>query len=61
MDTYPICVYDVYRIYNVGMTSKELIKALEMDGCCGAQKALIMFLITPIKLDISPFLTPKRI
>jgi hypothetical protein len=54
-------VYDVYRIYNVGMTSKELIKALEMDGCCGAQKALIMFLITPIKLGISLFLTPKRI
>jgi len=44
------------------MKSKELIKALEKDGWyCGAQKALIMFLITPIKLGISPFLTPKRI
>ena len=32
MDTYPICVYDVYRIYNSGMNSKELIKALEKDG-----------------------------
>ena len=32
MDTYPICVYDVYKIYNVGMNSKELIKLLEKDG-----------------------------
>ena len=32
MDTIPICVYDVYKIYNVLMNSKELIKALEKDG-----------------------------
>lgn len=32
MDTWPICVYDVYRIYNSQMNSKELIKALEKDG-----------------------------
>jgi len=32
MDTYPICVYDVYIIDNVGMNSKELIEALEKDG-----------------------------
>jgi predicted RNA binding protein YcfA (HicA-like mRNA interferase family) len=25
-------VYDVYRIYNLRMNSKELIKALEKDG-----------------------------
>jgi predicted RNA binding protein YcfA (HicA-like mRNA interferase family) len=25
-------VYDVYRIYNSGMNSKELIKTLEKDG-----------------------------
>lgn len=32
MDTNPICVYDVYRIYNSRMNGKELIKALEKDG-----------------------------
>jgi len=32
MDTCHICVYDVYRIYNLGMNSKELIKALEKGG-----------------------------
>lgn len=32
MDTTQICVYDVYRIYNSWMNSKELIKALEKDG-----------------------------
>ena len=32
MDTIPICVYDVYRIYNALMNSKELIKALKKDG-----------------------------
>ena len=32
MDTIPICVYDVYKIYNALMNSKELIKALEKDG-----------------------------
>ncbi|CAM3689997.1 YcfA family protein [Polynucleobacter arcticus] len=32
MDTNLFCVYDVYRIYNSRMNSKELIKALEMDG-----------------------------
>lgn len=32
MDTYPICVYDVYEFYNSRMNSKELIKALEKEG-----------------------------
>lgn len=32
MDTHLFYVYDVYRIYNSRMNSKELIKALEMDG-----------------------------
>ena len=32
MDTLHICVYDVYRIYNLRMNSKELIKSLEKDG-----------------------------
>jgi predicted RNA binding protein YcfA (HicA-like mRNA interferase family) len=32
MDTALICVYDVYRIYNSWMNSKELIKVLEKDG-----------------------------
>jgi predicted RNA binding protein YcfA (HicA-like mRNA interferase family) len=32
MDTALICVYDVYRIYNSRMNSKELIKALEKEG-----------------------------
>jgi predicted RNA binding protein YcfA (HicA-like mRNA interferase family) len=32
MDTALICVYDVYKIYNSWMNSKELIRALEKDG-----------------------------
>ena len=32
MDTAQFYVYDVYRIYNSWMNSKELIKALEKDG-----------------------------
>ena len=32
MDTHHICVYDVYRIYNLRMNSKKLIKALAKDG-----------------------------
>lgn len=32
MDTNLFYVYDVYRIYNSRMNSKELIKALEIDG-----------------------------
>jgi hypothetical protein len=32
MDTYFICVYDVYKAYHLRMNSKELIKALEKDG-----------------------------
>ena len=32
MDTFYICVYDVYINYHLRMNSKELIKALEKDG-----------------------------
>lgn len=32
MDTTQFYAYDVYRIYNSWMNSKELIKALEKDG-----------------------------
>lgn len=32
MDTYLFCVYGVYRIYKSRINSKELIKALEMNG-----------------------------
>jgi predicted RNA binding protein YcfA (HicA-like mRNA interferase family) len=32
MDTWHICVYDVYINYHLRMNIKELIKALEKDG-----------------------------
>jgi predicted RNA binding protein YcfA (HicA-like mRNA interferase family) len=33
MDAPLIYVYDVYRIYNALMNSKELLKALDKDDC----------------------------